>query len=337
MDRPIEYRCGGGGEFNGPPIRQYNLYHRKVPDTVWTKQTLDISSNIISSNGGGGQSRRYILRNLLNENKYELKIEPINSVGVGGESAIITARTLMKPAAPTGLVLTAKYGLLPPVLTDTSGNYINIIWSKPDTGGSPIKLYNITITPPVPLGSSVSTPITIPYTYNITTTDTRTSYSADIGRIGANLITEGVYSVTIAAFNGYIYSNESTSSSVTVKPRSAKPTIFAMEGTYTSSGLSYVEMTFYIVTEIVGSITLVRVNGLNSSYLTNTNIYNKLFSLDDKITGEHKIRIPVRYDGRDVIVIGTAYSVSITLVFSSGLEQTSELFSYTPAIRYLTT
>lgn len=333
---PLNTGVGAGGKFNGPPIRQYNLYYRKVPDTVWTKQTLDISSIIISSNGGGGQSRRYILRNLSNENKYELKIEPINSVGVGGESAIITARTLMKPSAPTGLTLTAKYGLLPPILTDTSGNYINIIWSKPNTGGSLIKLYNITITPPPTLtGSSVSTPITIPY--NITTTDTRTSYSADIGRIGVNLVTEGVYSVTIAAFNGYIYSNESTSSSVTVKPRSAKPTIFSMEGTYTSSGLSYVEMTFYIVTEIVGSITLVRVNGLNSSYLTNTNIYNKLFSLDDKITGEHKIRIPVRYAGQEVIVVGTAYSVSITLVFSSGLEQTSELFSYTPEIRYLTT
>jgi hypothetical protein len=332
---PLNTGVGAGGGFNGPPIRQYNLYYRKVPDTVWLKQTIDISSIIISSNGGGGQSRRYILRNLSNENKYELKIEPINSVGVGGESAIITARTLMKPAAPTGLALTAKYGLLPPIITDVSGNYINIIWSKPNTGGSPITLYNITITPPVTLGSSISTLIIVPY--NITTTDMRTSYSADIGRIGTNPVTEGIYSVTIAAFNGYIYSNESISSSVTVKPRSAKPTIFAMEGTYTSTGLSYVEMTFYIVTEIVGSITLVRVNGLNSSYLTNTNIYNKLFSLDDKITGEHKIRIPVRYTGQDVIVVGTAYSVSITLVFSSGLEQTSELFSYTPEIRYLTT
>jgi len=266
----------------------------------------------------------------LNENKYDLKIEPINSVGIGGESAIKTARTLMKPTAPTGLTLTAKYGLLPSIITDTSGNYINIIWSKPDTGGSPIKLYNITITPPT--GSTVSTSITVPY--NITTADIRTSYNTDIGRIDSRLLTEGVYSVTIQAFNGYIYSNESASSSVTIKPRSAKPTIFAIDGIYTSAGLSQAEMTFYIVTEIVGAISLVRVNGFNTSYQTARNIYNKLFDLDDKITGEHKIIIPARSSGEEVIVVGTTYSISITLVFTTGEEKTSELFSYSPKIRY---
>jgi hypothetical protein len=336
---PLNTGVSAGG-FNGPPIRQYNLYYRKVPDTVWLKQTLDISSIIISTNGGssGGQSRRYILRNLLNENKYEIKIEPINTVGVGAESAIITARTLMKPAAPTGVVVTAKYGILPPVLVDASGNYINIIWTKPNTGGSPIKLYNITITPPPPTGSTVSTSITVPY--NVSTTDTRTSYSADIGRISTSLIVDGVYTVTISAYNGYIYSNESTISTVTIKPKSAKPSIYAIDGSYTSSGLSYAEMTFYIQTEIAQGVTIstVKVNGLNTSYSTNTNIYSQIFAgLPGGITGEHKIRIPATSAGREVIVVGTTYSVSVTLVFSNGLEQTSELFSYTPEIKYLTT
>ena len=336
---PLNTGVSAGG-FNGPPIRQYNLYYRKVPDTVWLKQTLDISSIIISTNGGssGGQSRRYILRNLLNENKYEIKIEPINTVGVGAESAIITARTLMKPAAPTGVVVTAKYGILPPVLVDASGNYINIIWTKPNTGGSPIKLYNITITPPPPTGSTVSTSITVPY--NVSTTDTRTSYSADIGRISTSLIVDGVYTVTISAYNGYIYSNESTISTVTVKPKSAKPSIYAIDGSYTSSGLSYAEMTFYIQTEIAQGVTIstVKVNGLNTSYSTNVNIYSQIFAgLPGGITGEHKIRIPATSAGREVIVVGTTYSVSVTLVFSNGLEQTSELFSYTPEIKYLTT
>ena len=328
------------GSFNGPPIRQYNLYYRKVPDTTWLKQTLDISSIIINGGGGGGggQSRRYILRNLVNENKYEIKIEPINTVGVGPESAIITARTLMKPTVPSGVLVTAKYGLLPPVIIDTPGNYINIIWTKPNTGGSPIKLYNITITPPPPTGSTVSTSITIPY--NVSTTDTRTSYSSDIGRIGPSSISDGLYSVTISAFNGYIYSNESASSSVTVKPKSAKPSIYAIDGTYTSSGLSYAEMTFYIVTEIAPGVTIstVKVNGLNTSYSTNVNIYSQIFSgLPGGITGEHKIRIPATSAGQEVIVVGTTYSVSVTLVFNNGLEQTSELFSYTPEIKYLTT
>ena len=335
---PLNNGVAAGGGYNGPPIRQYNIYYRKVPDTVWLKQTLDISSIITNGGSGGAQSRRYILRNLLNENKYEIKIEPINTVGVGAESAIITARTLMKPAAPSGMVVTAKYGLLPPVITETSGNYINVVWSKPDTGGSPIKLYNITITPPPPTGSTVSTPIIV--AYNVSITDTRTSHSVDIGRISTNPILDGVYSVTISAYNGYIYSNQSTISTVTVKPKSAKPSIYAIDGTYTSSGLSYAELTFYINTETANEVNIstVKVNGLNTSYSTNLNIYSKIFTeLVGGITGEHKIRIPARSAGRDVIVVGTTYSVTVTLVFTGGLEQTSELFSYTPEIKYLTT
>lgn len=336
---PLNTGTSAGGGYNGPPIRQYNLYYRKIPDTTWLKQTLDISSIITNGGSGGGQSRRYILRNLSNENKYEIKIEPINTVGVGAESAIITARTLMKPTVPSGVLVTAKYGLLPPVITGTPGNYINIIWTKPNTGGSPIKLYNITITPPPPTGSTVSTSTTVPY--NVSTTDTRTSYSADIGRIGPNIIGDGLYSVTISAYNGYLYSNESAISSVTVKPKSAKPNIYAIDGTYTSSGLSYAELTFYIQTQVDDSarISTVKVNGLNTSYSTNVNIYNQIFAtgIGNGITGEHKIRIPATSAGREVIVVGTTYSVSVTLVFSGLLEQTSELFSYTPEIKYLTT
>lgn len=323
------------GSFNGPPIRQYNLYYRKIPDTTtWTKQTLDISSIIQSANN----VRNYILRDLKNDSKYELKIEPINSVGIGPESAIITARTLMKPATPAGILISAKYGLLPPVITDNSNSYINVIWNKPDTGGRPIKLYNITITPPPSGIPPVSTLVTIPY--NVSTTDTRTSYSTDIGRLGTTIgIPEGIYSITIAAFNGYLYSNESVPSVVTVLPRSAKPTIFAIDGTYTSSGLIYAEMIFNIQSTIVGNISLVRVNGLNSEYQTDVNTTNQIFAgLIGGITGEHKIRIPATTAGREIIIVGTTYSVSVTLVFTTpGQSQTSELFSYTPEIKYLTT
>jgi hypothetical protein len=320
------------GSFNGPPIRQYNLYYRKIPDTTtWTKQTLDISNIIQSANN----VRNYILRDLKNDSKYELKIEPINSVGIGPESAIITARTLMKPATPTGVILSAKYGLLPPVITDNSNSYINIIWNKPDTGGRHIKLYNIIITPP-PSDQGVSTSVTIPY--NVSTTDTRTSYSTDVGRLGTIGIDQGIYSITIAAFNGYLYSNESSPSVVTVLPRSAKPTIFAIDGTYTSSGLIYAEMIFNIQLTIEGRISLVKVNGLNSEYETYVNTTNQFFAGLMGITGEHKIRIPATSGGREIIVVGTTYSVSVTLIFTTpGQSQTSELFSYTPEIKYLTT
>lgn len=320
------------GSYNGPAISQYNLYYRKMPDTTWTKQTLDISSIITD-----GIIRSYILRNIINDNKYELKIEPVNSVGIGPESTIITARTLMKPATPTGVLITAKYGLLPPVIADTSNNYINIIWSKPDTGGKPIKLYNITITPPPSGVPPVSTLVTVPY--NVSATDTRTTYSTDIGRIGTTIgIPDGIYSITIAAFNGYLYGPESVPSVVTVLPRSAKPTIFAIDGTYTSAGLIYAEMIFNIQSAIVGNISVVKVNGLNTEYQTDANTTNQVFaSLSGGITGEHKIRIPATSGGREIIVVGTTYSVSVTLVFTTpGQSQTSELFSYTPEIKYLT-
>jgi hypothetical protein len=104
--------------------------------------------------------------------------------------------------------------------------------------------------------------------------------------------------------------------------------------------LSYAELTFYINTETANEVNIstVKVNGLNTSYSTNMNIYSKIFTeLVGGITGEHKIRIPARSAGRDVIVVGTTYSVTVTLVFTGGLEQTSELFSYTPEIKYLTT
>ena len=315
------------GSYNGPPIRQYNLYYRKVPSTTWSSFVVDISSAIIEVSGS--QTRRYILRNLLNENKYEIKIEPINSIGVGPESAIITARTLMTPSAPFNVVSSAKYGILPPVHALTPGSYINVTWSKPNTGGSPITLYNITITIP-PTGTTLTIP------FSVSATDTRTSFSSNIARLGQSSLTPGAtYSIVVQAFNGYLTSVESARTSVTVLPTSAKATIFNIDGFYTTSGLQHVDMTFTINTVWVDTnqISTVRVNGLNSAFQTNLNIYNQVING----TGEHKIRIPANISGRDVIVVGQTYLITITLVFSSTREeQTSEQFLYTPEVRYLT-
>jgi hypothetical protein len=329
------------GAYNGPPVRQYNLYYRNVTATStvadgaasWTKQTLDISSVIVGVNAGGSAlTRRYILRNLTNENKYQIKIEPINSVGVGPESAIITARTLMKPSAPTNIILTAKYGLLPPTFTDLSRNYINVAWSKPDTGGSPIKLYNITILPPPVPPSTTSTALTVPY--SVATTDTATSYSVNIGRLGQSFLTDGSYSIVIEAYNGYLTSLSSTRTFLTVRPITARALIFSMDGYYTSSGLQYTDMTFTINTSWVDTnqITVIKVNGLNSAFQTDLNIFGQVING----TGEHKIRIPVTTLGRDIIVVGTTYTVTISLVFQNGEPTTSEPFTYTPEIKYLT-
>ena len=317
--------AGSISSYNGPPITAYNLYYRKVPDTTWTKETLTTSNVIIPS--VGSQSRRYVLRNLLNENKYQIKIEPINSVGVGPESAIITARTLMKPGVPTNIIISSKYGLVPPTITDISRNYINITWNKPDTGGALIKYYNITITPPTSIGSGIT------YPYNITSTDTRKTYSANIAIINSVYLVDGSYSIVMETYNGYLTSNESTRMFVTIDPTSAKPAIFNIEGYYTAAGLSYAEMTFSINTQWQSGnpILNVTVNGMNAPYIANVNSDNQPIAG----TGEHKIRIPSMLSGSEIIIVGTEYMVTITLLFQNGLQQRSEVFIYTPEIRYL--
>jgi hypothetical protein len=271
----------------------------------------------------------------VNQSKYEIKIEPINAIGVGPESAIITARTLMAPSAPRNVILTSVYGLLPPIFTDTSGSYIKVTWSKPDTGGNPITLYTITVTaPPSPQTTVTDTITTISVT--VAASDTSTTFNRNIGRLGQTLLVSNVpYSIVVQAFNGYLYSPSSTQASVTVLPTSARATIFDMVGFYAASGLQYTDMTFSINTTWVDTnpISTVRVNGLNTAFQTNLNIYNQVING----TGEHKIRIPANISGRDVIVVGQTYSLTITLVFSlTREEQTSESFIYTPEVRYLT-
>lgn len=312
--------------YNGPPITMYNLYYRKVPETTWTKMTLDITSTVASTTGA---TRRYVLRNLANQNKYEIKIEPINRVGVGPESAIITARTLMKPGIPTNVSMMAKFGLLPPAITDASRNYISITWNRPDSGGSAIKYYNITITPPASMGSNDS------FAFNIDANDITTSYTYNISTINNNIILDGSYSAVIEGNNGYLLSTESTRAFVTVNPSSAAAIILNIEGYYSQSGLDYAEMTFTINDLYVNSNTIsyVRVNGLNSLYDLKPplNIDRQPISG----TGEHKIRIPSLSSGREIIVVGTEYRITITLVYQDGEQRTSELFNYTPEIRYL--
>ena len=312
--------------FNGPPINAYNLYYRDVLDTTWTKQTLDINSIIIPSSGGS--SRRFILRNLMNQHKYEIKIEPINTVGVGPESSIIIARTLMKPSAPSNVFITSKYGLLSPDITDTSRNYINIMWNKPDTGGNYIKYYNITLTPPSSLGLGYT------QTYNISSTNTDTTYNINIGKINSKYLVDGSYSIIVEAYNGYLTSNESARAFVTINPTSAKAVIFNIDGYYSQSGLEYAEMTFSINSQWQSSnqISVVKVNGLTTpAYEVTLSIYKQPISG----SGEHKIIIPATKAGKEYIIVGTSYNVTITLVYNDGQEQTSELFKYTPEIKYL--
>ena len=92
-------------------------------------------------------------------------------------------------------------------------------------------------------------------------------------------------------------------------------------------------MTFSINTQWQNSnpILFVRVNGLNASYSTFVSSDNQPIAG----SGQHKIRIPATNTGSEIIIVGTQYSISITLVYQNGQQQTSETFSYTPEIKYL--
>jgi hypothetical protein len=309
------------GTFNGPPIYQYNLYYRNSTTLTWIKDIVDLNSVIVESIGS--QQRRFILRNLENENKYNIKIEPVNSIGTGPESAIITARTLMKPGIPLNVILTSKYGLLSGIITDVSRNYFNISWDKPDTGGSPITIFYITITPPAP-----TPPITI--NYEVDPKDTRTMFNKDIGRISAaSALVIGTYSVVIQAYNGVLHSISTLPVSVTLRPTTVMPIIKDIIGYYNSAGLERAELTFSINNQWVAEnkISKVKVNNLEVAYEVNQNIYGQPIAG----TGEHIINIPRQTSTETFIALGQEYMVSITLVFSlTGEEITSEVFRYIP-------
>lgn len=318
------------GTFNGPPIYQYNLYYRKVPSLTWTKDVIDLSNVIVET--VGTQQRRFILRNLENQNKYDIKIEPVNMIGTGPESAIITARTLMKPGVPLNVVLTSKYGLWPPFIIDVSKNYFNIGWDKPDTGGAPITLYYITITPPS------SDPITI--NYPVASSNTLTTFNTDIPGLGQLALETGTYSVVIQAHNGYLNSIETAPATITLRSTTVVPFIKDIIGYYDAGGLIRAELIFSIDNQWVSEnrISTVKVNGLNQNsenkpYETNENIFGQPIAG----TGEHTISIPAQTSRDIIITLGQTYNVSITLVFSlTGEETTSATtYSYTPPIRYL--
>ena len=322
------------GGYNGPPITSYNLYYRETTVTTWNKINIDIS-NVISIASSAGV-KRYILRNVENEKKYNLKIEPVNSVGVGPESTILTARTLMKPRVPLNVVASSKYGLLPPTMTDLSRNYISVNWGKPDNGGNLIKFYNITVTNLGPSGTSQSFP------YNIASTNTASTFTANITRFtsgtGTGYIVDGSYSVIVAAYNGYLTSESSAVSNVIILPTSAKPSISDVVGRYNQFGLEYAQLIFTINNSIADGIVItnIRVNGLNSNYPSLTDRLTDVYGQPINGTGEHTINIPTTYGGNELIIVGNTYNLTLTITYSSGVESTSEIFVYTPEIRYVT-
>ena len=319
------------GGYYGPPITSYNLYYRENTVTTWSNINISATTVIATDTLN---VKRYILRNIENEKKYNLKIEPINSVGVGPESTILTARTLMKPRSPLNVTAYAKYGK-PSSTVTISQNYIVVNWGKPDNGGNLIKYYNVTVT-----NIDSTTAISQTFTYNITSTNANNNtFTINItrfttaGSIGTTII-PGTYSIVLAAYNGYLTSESSATVKVAILPTSAKPSISDIVGYYNSTGLDYARLIFTISERVADGIfiTNIRVNGLTSGFDNQiTDIYGKSIGG----TGEHTINIPTIYSGNELLVVGNEFKITLTITYSSLVESTSEIFTYTPEIRYL--
>jgi hypothetical protein len=319
------------GGYYGPPITSYNLYYRENTVTTWSNINISATTVIATDTLN---VKRYILRNVENEKKYNLKIEPINSVGVGPESTILTARTLMKPRSPLNVTAYAKYGK-PSSTVTISQNYIVVNWGKPDNGGNLIKYYNVTVT-----NIDSTTAISQTFTYNITSTNANNNtFTINVtrfttaGSIGTTII-PGTYSIVLAANNGYLTSESSATVKVAILPTSAKPSISDIVGYYNSTGLDYARLIFTISERVADGIyiTNIRVNGLTSGFDNQlTDIYGKSIGG----TGEHTINIPTTYYDKELLVVGNEYKITLTITYSSLVESTSEIFTYTPEIRYL--
>ena len=318
------------GGYIGPPITSYNLYYRETTVTTWTNINISATTVIATETPN---VKRYILRNVENEKKYNLKIEPINSIGIGPESTILTARTLMKPRSPLNVAAYAKYGI-PSSTVTTSQNYIVVNWGKPDNGGNLIKYYNVTVTN---IDSTAS--ISQTFIYNITSLNANyNTFTINVTRFttagsSGTTIVPGTYSIVLAAYNGYLTSESSAAVKVSILPTSAKPSISDVVGYYNSTGLNYARLIFTINDSVSDGIfiTNIRVNGLGSNYGPSTDIYGK--SING--TGEHTINIPTVYSGNELLIVGNTYNLTLTITYSSSVESTSEIFTYIPEIRYL--
>ena len=312
------------GGYIGPPISQYAIQYKKVSETTWATTFVNTSSVITEP----PNTKKYSLRNLENESTYNLKIEPINSVGKGAESRILTARTLMKPSPPLNIACVARYGV-PPANTGISSkiNYITVTWTRPDNGGSVISSYNITIVDNETKlfnVSILSQPTT--YTYTITTLNSRFINS------GTN------YSIALTSKNSNFTSISSAATPVFIEPITSKLTIIGIDITYVATNLTGVFVRF-----AVGSfnyrdnpITNIRVSGLGGS---GTNIYETTKNSDNiDITGsgEHKIFVPYVTSNILLLQVGNVYNITINARFGSSSytdDTRSESFRISPSIR----
>jgi hypothetical protein len=295
------------GGYNGPPITQYNIQYKKASETTWTTTLVDSTSVI--SDSTNLNSKRYTLRNLLNEMTYNIKIEAINPVGIGPESKILSARTLMKPGPPLNVVVIGRYGIPPDTtgIGNTSINYMTVTWDRPDNGGTTISSYNITI-------SGLETKL-----YPVELTSQPDKYTYIISTLNSKLIEIGTYSISLTSKNSVFTSVSSAISSITISPISVKLTIMEpIVISYDRTTLSGIVIRFSVSSynSRDNPITNIRVYGLGNGSST----YETLKNIDNQNivgSGEHTISVPSFFNGTTLLQVGNTYKIYINAKFGT--------------------
>jgi len=238
---PVVASSSSSVGYNGPPITNYIISYKTTSDTIWTNRDVSLNDVIQYS----PLNRHYTLNNLFNNKTYSIKISPVNNVGVGPESRILLARTLMPPSTPYDIILTPLYGYVTGY--STKKNYINVAWKNPDDGGQTIVTINITITDSISGVMTVNQTYTIPYSnvkdpsFNITAiTNTENEVNVDL--------TSKSYYVKMSAYNNYIQSIESEPLEVIILPYNIKCQLIKPIITYynTNNVLEKIKISFFV-------------------------------------------------------------------------------------------
>jgi titin len=112
---------------NGSAITSYVIWYREQGTAAWTVVETDNDLNL------------YTVTGLTNGMTYEFKVAAVNGIGLGKESAVVTATPDAKlgsaPAAPTNLKATA------------GNTEVGLTWTAPADNGTPVTNYVVAYKP----------------------------------------------------------------------------------------------------------------------------------------------------------------------------------------------
>jgi len=309
---PAVSTSSNGQGYNGPPITGYRIKYKDSSNNIWN--TRDITSNsVYDVTGVNSLNKWFSLNNLTNKLTYSITIMPINSVGTGPESRILSARTLMSPSPPYDIVLVGRYGIpLKQNIITTNLNYITVSWKVPDNGGSTITSYNITLTDGI-----------IDQTYNVNATFLSFDITgiSNTGSSNINILNK-TYNIKMSSYNeDFERSSDSISQSIIVLSPNIIPIIREIVPYYNINKtlVDKIKITFFldVYNATDNPIVELKVSGLGVDYIESFRT-TSLLNTDGKPflgSGLHSIYVPSIYDNTPLISMNLTYPITLNFKF----------------------